>query len=85
MKAWALALVGVVTLVGCTPTEVTPEQAKAIAAESTPSKFDEEMKKQGKSAELEDAKKREEAYKNAGKAPGSETQSNTPNDPNVNP
>ncbi|MBS1709753.1 MAG: hypothetical protein JSS65_13660 [Armatimonadetes bacterium] len=84
MRAWALAVVGLVTLVGCAPTEVTPEQAKSIAAQSTPEKFDAEMKKQGKGAELEDAKKREAAYLEAGKQ-GSETKSSTPNDPNVNP
>lgn len=85
MRAWVVACVGLVTLVGCAPTEVTPDQAKEIAKGSTPDKFDAEMKKQGKGAELEDAKKREAAYLNAGKEPGTQTKSDTPNDPNVNP
>jgi len=84
MRAWALACVGLMTLVGCAPTEVTPDQAKEFAKASSPDKFEAEMKKQGKGAELEDAKKREAAYLNAGKQ-GSETKSETPNDPNVNP
>ncbi len=85
MRFGFLALIGLVALAGCTQTEVTADQAKAIAAESTPAKFDAEMKRQGKGDELAAAKKREEDYKNAGKAPGSESKSDTPNDPNVNP
>ena len=86
MKAWAFGLVGLVTLVGCVPTEVTPDQAKSIASQSTPDKFDAEMKKQGKGAELEAAKQRERAYLEAGKPKETEaTKSDTPNDPNTHP
>ena len=42
------------------------------------------MNRQGKGAELEEAKKREAEYLNAGRQ-GSGGKSDTPNDPNANP